>query len=48
LRNLDTGILSSEKFEIIILRHGLIFPDKPLLGGFPPVPEQMVPYDMPT
>ena len=43
-----TGLESiDEEFQIIILRHGLIFPKKPYLGSRSPLPEQMIPYDIP-
>ncbi|MGF6571631.1 hypothetical protein ABH945_003752 [Paraburkholderia sp. GAS333] len=34
-------------FQIIIIRHGLIFPKNPYLGAKAPVPEQLVPYEVP-
>lgn len=36
-----------EEFDIIVIRHGLIFPEKAVFGKKAPIPEQLVPYDMP-
>jgi hypothetical protein len=41
------GETASRKFDLVIVRHGVIFPESAIFGTRAPIPEQLVPYELP-